>query len=211
VSSEGFPRDGDRGANHSQVDQSDLVDLVNYAVLGDQAAWDALVGRFSRLVWGICSAYRLNTADAGDVFQLTWLRLLEHLDSIREPARLPGWLATTCRRECQVQLRRNRRLQPIADERLLNIGSDEPAADQPVLVADRNASLWVAFSRLSERCQQILRVLVVTPEEGPPSYHVAAKALGLPTGSLGPTRMRCLDRLREILGAEGISGLVVDS
>jgi RNA polymerase sigma factor (sigma-70 family) len=208
VSSQSLPRDDSHGASRPEVD---LVDLVNSAALGDQAAWDVLVGRFSRMVWGICAAYRLNTADAGDVFQLTWLRLLEHLESIREPARLPGWLATTCRRECQVQLRRNRRLQPMDDERLLNIRSDEAAADRSTLVADRNASLWSAFGRLSDRCQQILRVLVVAPEEGPPSYHVAAEALGLPTGSLGPTRMRCLDRLRKILGDEGISGLVVDS
>lgn len=208
MTSESLPQDGGREISRSQVD---LVDLVNSAVLGDQAAWEALVGRFSRLVWGICAAYRLNTADSGDVFQLTWLRLLEHLDSIREPARLPGWLATTCRRECQVQLRRNRRLQPIDDDRLLNIGSDEPAADHAALVADRNASLWSAFSRLSERCQQVLRVLVVAPEEGPPSYHVVAEALGLPPGSLGPTRMRCLSRLRRILGDVGIRGLVADS
>jgi RNA polymerase sigma factor (sigma-70 family) len=193
------------------VDPVDLVDLVNAATLGDQAAWDTLVGRFSRLVWGICGAYRLNPADASDVFQLTWLRLLEHLDSIREPARLPGWLATTCRRECQVQLRRNHRLQPTDEDRLLNLGSVEPAIDQATLIADRDKALWSAFGRLSDRCQQVLRVLVVTAEEGPPSYHVVAQALGLPMGSLGPTRMRCLDRLRRFLDDEGISGFATDS
>jgi RNA polymerase sigma factor (sigma-70 family) len=208
VSSESVPWDDGDPVDYHQID---LVDLVNAATLGNQGAWDALVARFSRLVWGICASYRLNSADAGDVFQLTWLRLLEHLDTIRDPARLPGWLATTCRRECQVQLRRNKRLQPIEDDRLRNIGADEPPADRTSLVADRNASLWLAFERLSERCQQILRVLVVAPEEGPPSYHIAAEALGLPTGSLGPTRMRCLDRLRKFLGDEGISGFIADS
>jgi RNA polymerase sigma factor (sigma-70 family) len=142
---------------------------------------------------------------------LTWLRLLEHLEPIREPTRLPGWLATTCRRECQVQLRRNKRLQPIDDERLQTLGVEVPAADRPTLEADRNASLWLAFGRLSERCQEILRILVVAPEEGPPSYHVAAQALGLPPGTLGPTRMRCLDRLRKFVNDEGISGFVTDS
>jgi RNA polymerase sigma factor (sigma-70 family) len=208
MSSESIPRDGGHGVSYSEVD---LVHLMNAATMGEEAAWDALVSRFSRLVWGICAAYRLNAADSGDVFQLTWLRLLEHLDTIREPARLPGWLATTCRRECQGQLRRNRRLQPVDDDRLLNIGSAGVAADRATLVADRNARLWMAFEQLSERCQQVLRVLVVAPEEGPPSYHVAAQALGLPTGSLGPTRMRCLDRLRKFLGDEGISGFIVDS
>ena len=171
--------------------------------------------RFSGLLLATCRAFRLSTADAGDVCQLTWLRLLEHLDSIRDSARLPGCLATTCRRECLVLLRRNKRLQPVDDDRLLFLGSDtvaaDPAADTALLVADRDRGLWHAFERLSVRCQQVLRMLVVIPENGPPSYQLAAQALGLPTGSLGPTRGRCLAQLRDLLDAEGISGLANDS
>lgn len=182
---------------------------------GDQSAWNEIVDRFSGLLWATCHAFRLNSADAGDVVQLTWLRLLEHLETIRDPSRLPGWLATTCRRECLVLLRRNRRLQPVDDERLLFLSADTPATDQAadagLLVADRDAGLWTAFSRLSERCQQVLRLLVVIPENGPPSYQLAAQALGLPTGSLGPTRGRCLAQLRDLLDAEGISGFATDS
>jgi RNA polymerase sigma factor (sigma-70 family) len=185
--------------------------LVRAAADGDQAAWNALVDRFSGLLWATCRAFRLSPADAADVCQLTWLRLLEHLETIREPARLPGWLATTCRRECLVLLRRNRRLQPVADDQLLHLGSDQAPADHELLVRDRDAGLWQAFTRLSERCQQILRLLVVIPENGPPSYQLAAETLGLPTGSLGPTRGRCLAQLRELLDAEGISGVVTDS
>jgi RNA polymerase sigma factor (sigma-70 family) len=189
----------------------DLTRLVRHAADGDQTAWDVLVDRFSGLLLATCRAYRLSTADAGDVSQLTWLRLLEHLETIREPSRLPGWLVTTCRRECLVLLRRNRRLQPVDDERLLHLGADEAAADHDLLVADRDAGLWQAFERLSQRCQQILRMLVVIPESGPPSYQLAAEALGLPVGSLGPTRGRCLAQLREMLDAEGISGFATDS
>lgn len=182
---------------------------------GDQSAWNEIVDRFSGLLWATCHAFRLSSADAGDVYQLTWLRLLEHLDSIRDPARLPGWLATTCRRECLVVLRRNKRLQPVDDERLLHLGPDplkgEQPADAGLLVADRDAGLWQAFGRLSDRCQQVLRLLVVIPENGPPSYQLAAQALGLPTGSLGPTRGRCLAQLRDLLDAEGISGFANDS
>jgi len=188
---------------------------VRSAADGDQSAWNELVDRFSGLLWATCHAFRLSTADAGDVCQLTWLRLLEHLDSIRDPSRLPGWLATTCRRECLVLLRRNKRLQPVDDDRLLFLGSDavvaDQAADTALLVADRDRGLWHAFERLSERCQQVLRMLVVIPENGPPSYQLAAQALGLPTGSLGPTRGRCLAQLRDLLDAEGISGLANDS
>lgn len=186
---------------------------------GDQTAWNDIVDRFSGLLWATCHAYRLSPADASDVYQLTWLRLLEHLESIRDPARLPGWLATTCRRECLVLLRRNKRLLPVDDERLLYLSSDPTggdfgsgqAADTPLLVADRDAGLWHAFQLLSERCQQVLRMLVVIPENGPPSYQLAAQALGLPTGSLGPTRGRCLAQLRDLLDAEGISGAPGDS
>jgi len=205
--------------------RDDLARLVRAASEGDQSAWNELVDRFSGLLWATCHAYRLNNADAGDVCQLTWLRLLEHLGSIRDPARLPGWLATTCRRECLVLLRRNRRLQPVDDERLLHLRSDTPgglgalgglgagdqSADAGLLVADRDAGLWQAFSRLSDRCQQVLRLLVVIPENGPPSYQLTAQALGLPTGSLGPTRGRCLAQLRDLLDAEGISGFATDS
>lgn len=194
----------------------DLARLVRSAADGDQLAWNDLVDRFSGLLWATCRAFRLSTSDSADVCQLTWLRLLEHLDSIRDPSRLPGWLATTCRRECLVLLRRNRRLQPVDDERLHFLGSDQlgddhAAADAALLVADRDAGLWQAFTRLSDRCQQVLRLLVVIPENGPPSYQLAAQALGVPTGSLGPTRGRCLAQLRDLLDAEGISGSPNDS
>jgi RNA polymerase sigma factor (sigma-70 family) len=190
----------------------DLPALVRAAAAGDQAAWDRLVERFSGLLWSICRSYRLDTSDAADVFQLTWLRLLERLDTIQDPARLPGWLATTCRRECLSFLRRNGRAQPTDDDRVFDHrAGDAPGADRPILESDRNAGLWRAFAHLSGQCQRILRVLVVTAEDGPPSYEVAAAALGLPTGSLGPTRRRCLHQLRKLLDAEGISGFAIDS
>jgi RNA polymerase sigma factor (sigma-70 family) len=189
----------------------DLGRLLRLAAGGDQHAWNELVDRFTGLLWATCRAHRLSPADAGDVCQLTWLRLLEHLDTIRDPARLPGWLATTCRRECLVLLRQQRRLQPVEDERLLGAGDDDVPADRAVLVEDRDAVLWRAFGELGERCRGILEVLVVLAEDGPPSYRSAAQALGVPVGTLGPTRGRCLARLRELLEAEGISGPGSDS
>jgi RNA polymerase sigma factor (sigma-70 family) len=195
-------RPGGRGAP-----PADVAQLLRAAADGDQSAWDALVDRFSGLLWSICRSYGLGTADAADVFQLTWLRLLEHLDDIADPARLPGWLATTCRRECLAVLRHRRRTEPTGDERVLERSSVHSAgADEQTLVSARNAALWRAFGRLSRRCQQVLRVLVVQPADGPPSYEVAAAALDMPMGSLGPTRGRCLDQLRKLLDTEGITG-----
>jgi RNA polymerase sigma factor (sigma-70 family) len=189
-----------------------LAPLVHAASGGDRAAWDTLVDRFGALLWSICRSFGLNGADAGDAFQLTWLRLLEHLDTIEDPDRLAGWLATTCRRECLAVLRRGRRVLPTADDALFDrFAAPGAGADGPSLVADRDAGLWRAFNQLTDRCQQILRVLVLEPDDGAASYESAAQVLGMPKGSLGPTRGRCLAQLRKLLDTEGISGLAGDS
>ena len=189
-----------------EVPIEDLAQLVGKAAGGDQAAWNEIVGRFGGRVWAICRLYRLRPADAADVFQQTWLRVLQNLDSLRDPGRLGAWIGTTCRHEALAALRLAKRAQPVGDPRLLDLAAD-PVEDPepPAMVADRDAELWRAFHRLSERCQQILRLLVVDVEDGRPSYELAAAALHIPVGSLGPTRGRCLDRLRRFL-TEGIDG-----
>jgi RNA polymerase sigma factor (sigma-70 family) len=164
-----------------------------------------LVDRFAGLLWSISRRYWLSEADAADACQMTWLKLLEHLDSIKDPARLPGWLSTTCQRECLALLRRSGRTVPVSDEGFLDARSvPSEGTDHPVLQADLHQTLWAAFSRLNERCQRLLKVLITDAEEGPPSYQGAAVTLGMPIGSLGPTRARCLDRLRRLLDPEGI-------
>jgi RNA polymerase sigma factor (sigma-70 family) len=190
----------------ADVRTDDLAQLVGKAISGDQAAWNEIVERFATRVWAICRAYRLRQADSADVFQQTWLRVLQNLDSLREPDSLGAWIATTCRHEALAVIRRGKRAQPVGDPRLLDLAA-EPIEDPepPTLVADRNAELWQAFHRLSERCQEVLRLLIVEVEDGRPSYEFAAAALGVPVGSLGPTRGRCLDRLRRYL-TEGIDG-----
>jgi RNA polymerase sigma factor (sigma-70 family) len=183
----------------------DVAHLVSNAISGDQAAWSEIVDRFGARVWAICRAHRLSQADAADVFQQTWLRVLEHLDSLRDPARLGAWIGTTCRHEALAAIRRAKRSQPVGDPDLLDRAAG-PAGDPeaPIVIADRNAELWKAFGRLSLRCQEVLRVLVVDVLEGRPSYELAAAALGIPIGSLGPTRGRCLAQLRGFL-TEGIA------
>jgi RNA polymerase sigma factor (sigma-70 family) len=184
----------------------EVAKLVKRAAKGEQAAWNEIVDRFRGRVWSICRAYRLSDADAQDVFQQTWLRVLENLATVRDPARLGSWISTTCRHEALAVLRRARRLRPTDDDRLLDRAAD-PSTDpeQPILVSDRNAELWRAFRRLSQRCQDILRILVAEVETGRPSYEMAAAALHMPVGSLGPSRGRCLAMLRKFL-TEGIGG-----
>jgi RNA polymerase sigma factor (sigma-70 family) len=146
----------------------------------------------------------LNTEDAADVVQLTWLALLENLDRIREPARLAGWLSTTCRRQALSLMRRSRPTVNVEDTHMERLLGGGPPADEPILTAEQFAILWQTFQQLSDMCQRVLRALVVEAEDGPPSYHAVAAKLGMRVGSLGPTRARCLEQLRKLLDSSGI-------
>ena len=167
--------------------------LVAAAGDGDQAAWDALVDRFAGLVWSIARGHRLSQADAGDVVQTTWLRLVEHLDRIREPERLGSWLATTARNESLAVIRRGARSRPVEDVGLDDTDDDAPAVDEGLLTHERDRALWQALGRIGDRCRTLLRVLMAEP---PPSYADVSAALDMPIGSIGPTRQRCLEKLR---------------
>ena len=168
---------------------NDLGGLVQAALDGDETAWAAIVDRFSGLVWSTARSHRLSNADAADVVQLTWLRLVEHLDRINDPDRLGAWLATTARRESLRVLRLAGRQQLTGEIDQF----EEPVADEldlAMLTSERDSALWRAFSTLSEHCQALLRMLVAATE---PSYEEVSAALGMPIGAIGPTRMRCLD------------------
>lgn len=178
--------------------------LVTAAAGGDTAAWQELVRRFSGLVWSITRAYRLSRADAADVSQTTWLRLAEHIGKISNPERVGAWLATATRRECLQSLRVTARTVPTDDMAWLEDNVVDNPTEGEVLRAEaeredaqRAVALRQAFGRLPQRCSELLRVLMATP---PPSYADVAAALDLPVGSIGPTRARCLQRLRQELG-----------
>jgi len=169
--------------------------LLAQAAQGDQRAWNALVDEHSRLLWSVARSFRLDAADANDVVQTTWLRLLEHLDRIEDPSRLVGWLVTTARREAMRVLRRSGRERPVVEDTVLDRPDDAPPVDSALLRDERNSALWDAFSRLSEKCRQLLRVAVTHPQ----AYDEISEALGMPIGSIGPTRRRCLTQLRALL------------
>jgi RNA polymerase sigma factor (sigma-70 family) len=194
----------ERGITDAEVLDDPVPALVRAAAAGDARAWEQLVDRYTGLVWSICRMYRMNDQDAADVVQLTWLRLLQNLERIRDPLRLAGWLATTCRRECQAQLRRSRSSVPVEDEQMDRLLGGDTPADEPVLTAEQYAALWEAFQRLSEWCQRVLRALIVDADDGPPSYRLVAAQLQTSAGSLGPTRARCLSQLRKLLDSYGI-------
>ena len=176
-------------------DNLPVIDLVARARNGEKQAWDALVERYAPLIWSICRRYRLDGADAEDVAQAVWLKLVDHLDQLRDPAALPGWLATTTRHECGRVLRTAGR--PPVGEQVL-AAEDIPdtqtvTAEQELLAAERHAALREAFTRLPPDCQRLLALLTADP---PVRYAEISARLGIPIGSIGPNRKRCLDRLR---------------
>ena len=170
----------------------ELISMVERAKNGDKAAWDEIVDRFSSLVWSVCHKYRLSEPDAQDVGGIVWLRLIENLAGLREPAALPGWLATTTARACVEVYRRNRRQIP-RDTMDLTIPDDAPAAEHRLLVEEQQDALRAAFARLSDRCRQLLQMLFAEP---PVAYAEVSSSIGLPIGAIGPTRSRCLAKLR---------------
>ncbi|HEV7804384.1 MAG TPA: sigma-70 family RNA polymerase sigma factor [Solirubrobacteraceae bacterium] len=181
--------------------RAELAALVEAARGGEQAAWNELVARLGRLVWSVTRAYRLDPQDADDVAQIAWMRLAENIDRLSDPGSVGAWLATTTKRECIAMLRHRARVQPV-DVDVLAAQMMSPAADADVFTSERDRLVWSAFKRLSERCQRLLHLAVADKDSG---YLEIAALLDMPVGSVGPTRERCLDRLRQLLGSAGIS------
>jgi RNA polymerase sigma factor (sigma-70 family) len=175
-------------------DDPRVVALVTRASGGDQGAWHELVDRYAPLVYTICTRYRLSNPDIEDVGQNVWLLLVEQLGKLREPAALPGWLATTTARECLrvvTAASKAERLGTGLDDSVIFV--DDAVIEEELLVAERNAALRAAFAELPPRCQQLLSMLLSDP---PHSYADIHRELGIPMGSIGPQRARCLERMR---------------
>jgi RNA polymerase sigma factor (sigma-70 family) len=186
-------------------DDSPVARLVTQARDGDKQAWDAIVDRYAPLIWAICRRYRLDRPDADDVSQSVWLRLVDQLAVIRDPAALPGWIATTTRRECGrvVGVARKREALGYAQDVAEIPDSDPAAAEAEVLMAERNAALREAFRHLPPRCQELIGLLIADP---PVPYAEISSKLGIKIGSIGPTRARCLQRLREYPSVAALIG-----
>jgi len=170
------------------------VALVTRAAEGDPVAWDEIVDRYAPLVWSICHRFQLSDQDIEDVAQNVWLVLAAQCGRLRDPAALPGWLATTTRRECLravTAAQKSGRARMKLDESLKF--AEDAAIEEAILAAERNAAQRAAFDELPARCQQLLAMLMADP---PYSYAEISAALNIPVGSIGPQRARCLERLR---------------
>ena len=170
----------------------DLGALVRAAAAGDAAALDGLVTRFDRLLRAVTRSYRLSSWDADDVIQATWLQFLQHGRTLREPAAVSGWLATTARRQSLRMLQRHVR-EHLSDDPARGETADGSEPDGELLAAERRELLHDALAELPVRNRQLMRVLVTQPEL---SYEDVGRLLAMPIGSIGPTRARSLDQLR---------------
>ncbi len=181
------------------LDGPDIAGLVRGAAAGDRQAWERLVDQYARLIWSITAEYKLMESDADDVAQTTWLRLLEHIDQIRYPDRVGSWLAATARNECLRSLAARKRVVLAHDDDVLtSVAWSEPEVDEHILASERAQVVRDAMSHLPGRWQRLLELLMADP---PASYADISDQLGLPVGSIGPTRGRCFAQLRVLLQA----------
>lgn len=171
--------------------RSPFSDLVKLARDGDQSAKASLVDKLQRLVWHTIAEFGMSREDRQDVYAATFARLFEHLDTIRDPERLPGWIATTARNEAHTLLRARARV--VVSDEMEEETDPRPASDHRLLAGEVRTAVYAAFRTLPRNCRELLRLLMVEPR---PSYAEIGEMLGMPHGSIGPTRQRCLDRLR---------------
>jgi RNA polymerase sigma factor (sigma-70 family) len=193
-------RPGGSPARYSKMttmrNDPDVIALVERARAGDEKAWDQIVRRYATLVWAVCRNVGVVGGEADDVAATVWLRLVERLGTLREPAALPGWIVTTTRRECFGVLRARTRVVPV-DQEQLPAPTDpvaDPVPDEWLLAEERRLALRIAFEGLSERCRQLLSLLFRDP---PAPYAEISGTMDLKIPSIGPTRIRCLEKLRE--------------
>ena len=190
VSSETIPS-ADRAAR--------LARCLEQAREGERGALDEVVRELNPLLWHVARAQGLTAEHAADVVQTTWLELLRRLHEIRSPQALTAWLVSTTRREAWRTRARLRKQAHEGVEVLDEVGDATVDVPELVATADRDGVLWRHVRRLSERCRTLLRIVAFVDR---PDYSVVAEALGMPRGSIGPTRGRCLAKLREMLLAD---------
>ena len=182
----------------AQRGERDTASLVEAAAAGEAQAWQELIDRYAVLIRSVCRSHRLCEADGEDVAQLTWLRAVEHIGRLRDPERFGAWVATTARRECLRVLQGRKRVVPTCDEVRNPLFAAHVDEEEIAVAAERRAAVRQALTVLPSKQQTLLRLL---HSEREPSYDVISSTLGMPIGSIGPTRGRALERLRKEIHA----------
>jgi RNA polymerase sigma factor (sigma-70 family) len=197
-------------ADDQRFSAASLPDVVAAAISGEQAAWNTLVERLQRVVWKSVNMMTYDRDVRSDAFAATWLRLAERLTTIREPEKLPGWLATTaCNEVRQILRQRDRRHTSLTvswagsagvGDLLETLTGDTGEHATAIMLDESRRRVRAAFGQLDEHCREILTVLVLA--DPPVPYDEASERLGRPIGSLGPTRRRCLEKMKHLLEPE---------
>ncbi len=178
-----------------------VADLLLRVSDGERAAWEEVRHRYGHRVSATVRSFRLQDADALDVIQMTWLRLIENAHRVHSPERLAGWLATTARLECLRILRRAKRAPELVDAAADTVADPSVGPEQRVIDADTARTLWKLVEELSPRQRTLLRLLFT---DDPRPYTEVARAAGIPPGGIGPTRARALRQLRRRLDEHGL-------
>jgi RNA polymerase sigma factor (sigma-70 family) len=179
-----------------------MADLLSAARAGSEDALGQIVSELSPLLWQVARSAGLSQGDAEDVLQTVWMRLITHLDGIHDAGALTGWLVTTTKRESWRVRAAGRKQLPADQDLFADLPDKGPGSEEQVILEDQRRELWVAIGMLSRRCQELLRIMAFAPRS---DYATVAAALGMRVGSIGPTRGRCLAKLRALL-ADGPEG-----
>ncbi len=191
-----------------RLEPTEIAELVRRAAAGEQTAWETIVARLGGVVWAVVRAHRLDASDAEDAVQGVWLRLAQHLGRLQQPERLPGWLATTTRNECLLVLRRSARAAARNDAIASSTARLDPGVDPTASIelAERREAVGRALDAVEARCRELLLLVAQVP---PLSYADVSESLGIAVSAIGPTRSRCLEKVRRhrdvrrLLEAEG--------
>ena len=191
------PSRSDRSDRSDRAER--MADLLNAAKGGSEDALGQITAELSPMLWQVARAAGLGAADAEDVVQTAWERLLSHLAEIRAPRALIGWLVVTTKHEAWRIRSSGRRQRPADQEWLTTIPDQAAGTEERIVLDEQQRALWRAVGRLSAQCQELLRIVAFIPR---PDYQSVSAALGMPVGSIGPTRGRCLDKIRVLLADE---------
>jgi RNA polymerase sigma factor (sigma-70 family) len=179
-----------------------MADLLSAARAGSEDALGQIVNELSPLLWQVARSAGLSQGDAEDVLQTVWMRLITHLDGIHDAGALTGWLVTTTKREAWRVRAAGRKQLPTDQDVFADLPDKGPGSEEQVILEDQRRELWAAIGMLSRRCQELLRIMAFAPRS---DYATVAAALDMRVGSIGPTRGRCLAKLRALL-ADGPEG-----
>ena len=175
-----------------RLERAEVADLVRRAQQSDAQAWEMLTRGLGDLVWSVVRGFRLSDADSSDAAQMTWLRAVERLDSVRDPERFGLWLATTARRECMRCIERGSRVQAV-DPQLDRLDTATDDFSTSIMDRDEGERALAALASLGDSCQQLLRMVLCDP---PFTYAEISEVLDIAVGTIGPRRQRCMSSLR---------------